>query len=530
MLLGIIKDTTNNIEYYINSEEKNNYSEITFVMVEENTIKALSRVEIRNLLKKILSSNLTYKEKYNEYDVYLDEANNKRYFKNGIENLFMFLENNGVSAINCLEKISKKGKSKKYNIIVSTIVFEMILTSAALIPFAGDIQIRERLDTTVSSVLPITTNELVDAIQTSHYLTDEEKEFLNNEDYFEFLLENSDITRNYSIRKAFNEVNIETFTSEQLQNADGYFDPLHPNTIYILDTNMNEESNYDELSIHEFIHMTQSSSCPSYIKEACAEMFKSEFYGKPSIAYPECIKRTKVLMEIIGPRPIIDANFKSNSKSLEEAINKYLSPEDAKEFINLLNISSLAIVDPETDMNTINASIDQYLSKMYYNKTGNSIKDDQMIQQIYTNGSPLRFYFNYNSSIYNNDIMLKSERIVVETFDISEIENSGEIESYSYYPNDNENTDGLSQAMGKADDFSKIPLDEVTEIRINYKDGSQGYTRIINYETREWKPVERAEFIRTYEPSIAKKFPDQVKHPIKEKEIPKKVENNAKWL
>lgn len=531
MLLGIIKDTTNNIEYYINQEEKDNYSEITFVKVEEGTTKALTKEEIRKLLKTILSSNLTYKEKYNDYDVYLDEANNKRYFKNGTENLFMFLENNGVSAINCLEKISKKGKSKRYNIIVSAIVFDMILSSATLIPFAGDIQIRENIDKTVSSIMPITTNELVDSIQQSKYLTDDEKEFLHNEDYFNFVLENSDEIRNYSIRKAFNEVNIETFTSVEVPNADGYFDPLHPNTIYILESNMNEESNSDELIIHEFIHMTQSNSCPAYIKEACDEMFKSEFYGKPNIAYKECVKRTKVLMEIVGPGPIIDANFKSNSKNFEEALKKYLTPEEAEELLKLLNTSSVAIVDPSTDMNAINASIDQYLSKMYYNKTGNDIENDQMIRQIYTNGAPLRFYFNYNSSTYHKDIMLNSERVVIETFDMSEIETKGEIESYSYYPNDEKSTDGsFVPSMGTTDDFSKIPLDQVTEIRIFYKDGTQGYTRVLNQETGEWKQVERAEFVRTYEPSIDKKFPEQVNYTIKYKPTYEKEQSEAKLI
>ena len=531
MLLGIIKDTTHNIEYYINSETKDNYSEITFVKVEENSVKALSKEEIRKLLKTILSSNLTYKEKYNDYDVYLDEANNKRYFKNGIENLFMFLENNGVSAINCIEKISKKGKSKKINIIVSAVVFEMILSSAALIPFAGDIQIRESIDSKLSSVLPITTNELVDAIDTSRYLTDEEKEFLRNENYFNFILENSDSSRNYSIRNAFDEVNIETFTSDQVKNADGYFDPLHPNTIYILESNMNEESNSDELIIHEFIHMTQSSSCPAYIKEACDEMFKSEFYGKPNIAYQECVKRTKVLMEIIGPGPVIDANFKSSSKSFEEALNEYLVPEDAKELMNLFKTPSTSIVDPNVNMGEINQKIDEYLAKMYYNKTGNNIENDQMIRQIYTNGAPLRFYFNYNSEIYRKDIMLNSERVVIETFDMSEIENSGEIENYSYYPNDQKSTDGsFVPAMGTTDDFSKIPLDQVTEIRINYKDGTQGYTHILNQETGEWKPVERAEFIRTYEPSIDKKFPEQMNYTIKTKPTYEKIESEAKLI
>ena len=531
MLLGIIKDTTNNIEYYINSEEKDNYSEITLVMVKENTIKALTKEEIRKLLKTILSSNLTYKEKYNDYDVYLDEANNKRYFKNGTENLFMFLENNGVSAINCLEKISKKVNTKRYSIMASTIVFDVILSTTALIPFAGDIQIRESIDKTASSILPITTNELVDSIQTSHYLTDEEKEFLHNEDYLNFVLENSDEIRNYSIRKAFNEINIETFTSAELPNADGYFDPLHPNTIYILENNINEESNIDELIIHEFIHMTQNSSCPAYIKEACDEMFKSEFYGKPYMAYQECIKRTKVLMEIVGPEPIIDANFKSNSKNFEEALKTYLTPEEAEELLKLLNTSSLAIVDPVTDMNAINASIDQYLSKMYKNKTGNDIKDDILIRCIYNNKAKNRVYFNQSLENYNKDFAFSADRKLIGVLNTSEVINSDEVEYFEYlYPQMIGNYDpSVKHDLCKTTDFATIPEEDSLQVRVYFKDGTYGAMHY-SEEENSWSDIKLYEIIHPFEPSIPKKFPEQVHNSIKYKPTYEKEQNEEKTI
>ena len=155
MLLGIIKDETNNIEYYIDSENKENYSELSITRVDSTTTRLLSKDEFLNLLKTIFSSKLTYKEEYKDYSVYLDEANNKRYFKNGREDLFMFLENNGVSAINYFEKESKKPKSKIYNVVVANIVFSLILSSTALIPLAGDMQLRQRADITISSIIPL---------------------------------------------------------------------------------------------------------------------------------------------------------------------------------------------------------------------------------------------------------------------------------------------------------------------------------------------------------------------------------------
>ena len=38
-------------------------------------------------------------ENYNDYEVYIDRANNKRYFKNGIEDFMMFYDNNGKEAV-----------------------------------------------------------------------------------------------------------------------------------------------------------------------------------------------------------------------------------------------------------------------------------------------------------------------------------------------------------------------------------------------------------------------------------------------
>lgn len=528
MLLGIIKDITKNIEYYINSEKKDNVYEISFTMVTNDNIKALSKEEIRSLLKTILSSNLTYKEKWNDYDVYLDEANNKRYFKNGRENFFMFLENNGVSAINYFNKISKTSKSKSYNIIAANIAFSLILSSMALIPFAGDIQIRERLDTTVSSFINLSADELIDSIQSSKYLTDEEKEFLCNEDFFNFVIENSDPIRNYSLRKAFDEVKIETFTENEVKNADGYFDPLHPNTIYILESNMNN-GDVNELIIHEFIHLIQSSSTPSYIKEASVEMFKSEWYGKPNIAYQECVKRTKVLMEIIGPGPIIDVNFKSDNKSFINALSEYLSPEETENLLALLNTASTDIVDPNFDMNSVNSSIDSYLAKMYYNKTGKNIEDDNMIKQIYTNGAPTRFYFNTKRESYNKDYLLSSEKVLMEMVSVTEITSSDAVENYTYYPIVDKDNSKDSTSFEVTTDFSAIPLEKTYTINIKFKDGTVGYM-YFDQEKEQWSDVEHYKFVRQYEPAIPKKFPDQVKESINVKIIPEKVESEAKSI
>ena len=531
MLLGIIKDITNNIEYYINSDKKDNLSEITFIMIKENTIKALSKEEIQKLLKTIFSSKLTYKEKYNDYDVYLDEANNKRYFKNGIENLFMFLENNGVSAINCLEKISKKGKSKRYNIIVSAIVFNMILSSTTLIPFAGDIQIRENIDTTISSIMPITTNELVNAIKTSQHLTDEEKGILCNEDYFNFLLEYSDSNRNYNLRQNLNSINIEYFDSSSQSNADGYTDPLHPNTIYILNKHTDNNELVYAILIHEFVHLTQNNNLYSYIKESSDEIIKDEFYKKDIIAYSECVKRTKILMEIIGPEPVIECNFSSSSESFTDAIKEYLPEDEANDLLYLLRTPASTINDPNFDLESLNAQIDKYLAKMYKNKTGNDIKDDILIRSIYNNVAKNRVYFNQSLENYNKDFAFSADRKLIGILNTSEVINSDEVECFDYlYPQMIGNYDtSVKHNLCKTTDFATIPEEDSLQVRVYFKDGTYGSMHY-SEEENSWSDINHYEIMHPFEPSIPKKFPEQVHNPIKYKPTYEKEQSEAKLI
>ena len=509
MLLGIIKDQTNNIEYYIDTEKKDKYYEISVTKVTNNNSKLLSKEEIRNLLKTIFSSKLTYKEKYNDYDVYLDEANNKRYFKNGIENLFMFIENNGIDAICCFEKINKKPRSKAIKIITSTIVFEMILSSIALIPVAGDIQIRTGIDTAISAINTLDSNEIINTINASKYISEEDKEILCNEAYFNYVLEYAKPMRYYAIRKNIEELKIVPYNEDSVKNADGYVDPLHPSVIYVLENNMNDKSFYKHIITHEFIHLTQAPSY-AYIREACTEIAYVEFYNLPIVAYQDCVKRVKVLMEIIGPEPVSEYTIQGDSNKFAKTIQKYLTPEETYQFLNVLNMSSTAIVDPNTDMESVHKKVDGYLAKMYYNKTGKDISEDAMINKIYENGATLRYYFNNQNPTYKSDFMLSSEKVLIEEVDLSEVVKSGNVDTYKYTVFEKDK-DGNNKPVAKeTEDFSTIPLNDTHQIVITYKDNTIGY---VSYNEKEgkWEPVNHYRFEKKYEPSIEKKFPDQVR-------------------
>ena len=507
MLLGIINDTTNKNNYYINYKD----NEVNIVKVNNNSINSLDKEEIRNLIKTLLSSKLTYLEKYNDYDVYIDEANNKRYYKNGIEDIFMFLNNNGVSAINCLG--NSKASSKIYKLIVSTIVFEIILSSTVLIPFVGDPTIRKKIDTSISYINKLTSDELINSIETSKYLSEEDKKLLSNEAYFNFMLEYSDPIRNYSIRNCFDNVNIKTFTSEEVPNADGYYDPLNPNTIYIL-KKVDNNPYYTSIATHEFIHLTQAQNKYAYIKETATEIIKREFYNESILDYQPYIIRLKALMEIIGSETIAECNYKGDTDSFEKAINKYLNPEEAKQLLELFTTSAVSLNDPNFNGTELNSKIDNYIAKMYYNKTGKDINDDLMMKAIYSDKANNRVYFNNTLDNYYNDFYLTTDKKLIEETNVSDIVNSDRVEKYIYNSHEAFESNGtttIRYTTKTTKDFSEIPLEPAQFINVYFKDGTIGYA-YYDESKNQWNTLRIYKIIEITEPSIPRKFPDQVKN------------------
>ena len=159
MLLGIIRNETNNEDYYIQLNVKNNVDELSIIHVNDNIVEPLSKDKARNLFKTLLSSKLTYKGKEEEYDVYLDEANNQRYFKDGKENYFMFLENNGEDAIRYYVKIGKKKTTTAYKIVIGGLVFTLLMSTAGLIKLANNTRYEEKPSFELVSIDTLTAEE-----------------------------------------------------------------------------------------------------------------------------------------------------------------------------------------------------------------------------------------------------------------------------------------------------------------------------------------------------------------------------------
>lgn len=242
-------------------------------------------------------------------------------------------------------------------------------------------------------------------INDSSKLTDEQKELLSKKDSLDELIGFASDDRYYELYCKLNELNISTYgeMNPNYKTANGYYQSINENNIFINKGLCNAKEINDVIT-HEFIHLLQNNFCKySYIHEACAEIMSHEYYGANLNAYTGEVKRTRVLMEIIGPKPVIDCNFNSDYSSFIDAIYKYLDKDDAKRLLKIFEYGSSYITNlSDEEYKNINAEIDDLLAKMYFNKYGTDIKNDRMIKEIYANNAPNRIYFNQQHQYFKN--------------------------------------------------------------------------------------------------------------------------------
>jgi hypothetical protein len=516
MLVGIIKEEKYNDNYYIYLNSKGNYNELSIIHVNNDIIEPLPRAKAKILLKTLLSSKLTFSEKLGDYEIYLDEANNKRYFKNGNENYFLFFKKNGVEAVKCITKKSKSNiNSKSYKIITGGLTFTLVCSMAGLAVLAiKDAKYKEEAKYALINEEPITVEEMVDLVCESPYLDTDERELLCNDIFFAFVLDNSHgKPRTFHIKNALNNINIKSFKTEEFEGALGYYDLTNINTIRVLDVAYKNKNQYYDVVAHEYIHLMQDQNDYYYIMEASAEMMEYEFFDQPCDGYDDIVKRTKVLMEIVGPQPIIDCNFSGNTKTFEDSIGKYLSGPEKQKMLKLLSTPATQLYKTKEFTNKVNNGIDELLAKMYKNKTGKDIKDDLMIQYIYNSNPVDRIYFNPNKMEYNENCVLPSKRENIDELEMNDVIDSNKVKYFQF-----------SKKMTKADtkdkyyqsqittDIKDVPIEPNKFMTIVFKDGTQGLTQF-DIKKGGWKTIVHYRLINQEEPSIPEKFPEQAKKP-----------------
>lgn len=443
MLAGIINEKDNH--YYINLEEENNVHYVSIIHNKKNKTRCLNKEEAHHLFQTMFTSQLTFQEKKDGYDIYLDEANNKRYFKNGREDYKLLFQNNGVSAIyysseekeneSMVKKIKLIGKEVAFELFFSMTLSSLILvliypSFLPVISYEAN-NIVYRIVNEIAYNEDLTVEEMQNLLNSSSHLSEKQKELLYNEDLFQTVLDIAGNDCDYILRVKLDDVKIKEYDGETDENGQlaGYYNPLEPNIIHI--NNQLEEGLYfyDDVLIHEFIHLLQNELRYHYIADACAEIIKYEYYNMPINAYEFEVKNVRVLMEIIGPKPLLECNFSDNSTSLEEEVRKYLDEEDANTFMELIVTSSHNFYERlEKD-----AIIDDLLAKMYFNKTGKNIWDDTFMSKLLQGEIKDRIYFNSSREEYAEDCYLPNKYEELEAVNIYDLINSDQVEKYLYH-------------------------------------------------------------------------------------------------
>ena len=248
------------------------------------------------------------------------------------------------------------------------------------------------------SRIPIERLEVKEAtylIDNSSDLSPEEKQYFKNIAFLIDVLTTAEPSRAEELRQRLTELGILTFTEEELNDPNkddvmGYYNDLKNNKIHL-----RNYTYFDYAAAHEFVHLCQDPGCPSYIREACAEIMAHEYFGTDLNTYYKTRKNVTYLMEIIGPKPIMECNFTGDTTSFRNAIREYLNEEDTTELMN-----ELYKAPKKADHNKISQLLEKIADKKFENQDDAEYQKKQIAIRSAYRSERNSFYFNQYSNNY----------------------------------------------------------------------------------------------------------------------------------
>ena len=377
----------------------------------------------------ILSKDYTKLPKEGKYEVYLDNQTGLRhYFYNNMENLELLFLNNRRYAINYLGKNNKKTKTKVFNFQNRLIICTLLGLTLAL----GSINLPAAMVVNSANIL-INDYENIDIkkmIDSSINLTEEEKEYLYNEQFINDFLEvvNDSYYEKNKLTKCFDNINIVGYHNEPNKTRVGYYTIDTPSTLYVKNYQTLEEKNKPTVA-HEFAHLCQDTAGYNLIIEASADIITKEYYSENySFGYSIQVKILKKLMETIGSYPIWYYNFTGDFSQIKERVEPYLTSEEYQNFLNDLSFDydNKELNKPKYE------ELDEIIAKLYYRIYQKNIKDDEIISSIERFDQNLvRYYFNKSMLNKENSYYLDYNNGTYETLSYQEAIDRGIMSAYT---------------------------------------------------------------------------------------------------
>ena len=240
-------------------------------------------------------------------------------------------------------------------------------------------------------------------IYSSNKLTKREKDYLYNETFLSDLLStiNNDNYLKNKLNNHYTNMEIKSFEIEEIEGQNtvhGHYYLDYPNKLFISNYKGLDNGNKDCVA-HEDIHLNQEIGEYNLITEACAEIISDEYFSKTKInAYEDQVILLKILMEIIGSKPIWDYTFTGDFSKIEYFVRPYLTDELYSEFLNDLTFD---IEVPENNEAKIQ-SLYNILSILYKAIYNDDIENDCIIKLIRIHSLYLKRYY-FNSNYINQD-------------------------------------------------------------------------------------------------------------------------------
>ena len=338
----------------------------TYYVTHTNTkrTRTLDEEEVNALLTYVFSSDMTYSHDENNYQIYIDEMNNKRYFRNGKEDLIKFIFNNGTSAIYASsnkKEMAYEDVGKMITLKVKKDIITMLLVvSETAAMFTGSLAFNNELMRS-DPYLQVGSSELMDLIEKTSDIPEEQKNYFKNDTFIRDMIRLASYSRSEELRQRLKNFGIVYFDDDELNNPQydnitGYYEfLLTSNKIHLRD-----EEYFDWAAAHEFVHLFQCNTQYNYIIEPCAEMMSHEYFERDQrYTYAEDVRNLSLLMEVIGPKPILECCFADIDTSLENAIGEYLDENDKNELLKELRVKT---------KNADKAKIRLYIKKMIKRK------------------------------------------------------------------------------------------------------------------------------------------------------------------
>jgi len=369
-----------------------------------------------NLFKSIIS-NITFNDKcsklfdYNGYELFYDPVNKlKHYMKNGKEDIGLFIKYNSMDA--CLYD----GKRIRSNVAAICLAGVTFISSISFLSgcMASDIP-TESIDkyiqfventTDYQNLKPLldnnlTVEEAINFINSSPNLSDKDKKILANEDLLNDLIyyyNNGNVSN--VICMFLNNMSVKYMPQKNMgEGVTGFYQPLNINVIVLPEEFLVDDNKYKESLTHEFIHLLQTDSFSyPYLTETSANLISSEYFNVfQNNNYAEGVKTLKLLIEIIGPQPILKGLFGADFSEFEEILRNNLSNNDYDLLVNdLLKKQPDEIIDREIELRDILKRLYSNIYKRDISKDANILVDYLLANGIDYTSNKNYVNFNYN--------------------------------------------------------------------------------------------------------------------------------------